>query len=122
MITRFLHAVTVLGRWRPLASIVTGTGRFVRCTKGISSVEFVIVLSLFILFIFGIIGFSAISFAHNNMVNAARETARRLAVADGVDCAGASGCIGADVICISPTSPPVGTCDQCWHNPDGPGR
>ena len=63
-----------------------GAGRLVRCTKGISSVEFVIVLPLFVLFTFGIIGFSAISFAHNNMVNAAREATRRMSVADGVDC------------------------------------
>jgi len=74
----------------------------VRCTKGISSIEFVIVLPLFILFIFGIIGFSAISFAHNNMVNAARESARRLSVVSGVDCAGPSGCIGTSRVCTDP--------------------
>ncbi len=91
MLLRVSRVATVLGRWRPLASIGATAGRLVRCTKGISSVEFVIVLPLFILFTFGIIGFSAISFAHNNMVNAAREAARRLSVADGVDCSGPLG-------------------------------
>lgn len=91
MFMRVSRAATVLGRWRPLASIGNAAGRLLRCSKGISSVEFVIVLPLFILFTFGIIGFSAISFAHNNMVNAAREAARRLSVADGLDCSGPLG-------------------------------
>ncbi len=91
MFSRFSRAVTVLGRSRPLVSMGNAAGRLVGCRKGISSVEFVIVLPLFILFTFGIIGFSAISYAHNNMVNAAREAARRMSVADGVDCSGALG-------------------------------
>ena len=91
MISRILRAVTVLDRWRPLASMRIASSRLLRCTKGISSVEFVIVLPLFVLFTFGIIGFSAISYTHNNMVNAARESVRRMAVADGVDCSGPTG-------------------------------
>ncbi len=59
---------------------------FLACNKGISSIEFALILNLFVLFTFGIIGFSAISYAHNNMVNAARESVRRLAVADGITC------------------------------------
>ncbi len=86
MFSRFSRAVTVLGRSRPLVSMGNAAGRLVGCRKGICSIEFVIVLPLFLLFVFGIIGFSAISYAHNNMVNAARETARRMSVADGVDC------------------------------------
>ena len=91
MFLRVSRAATVIGRWRPLASIGNAAGRLLRCTKGISSVEFVIVLPLFILFTFGIIGFSAISYAHNNMVNAAREATRRMSVADGVTCSGPGG-------------------------------
>ena len=100
MFLRNSRAATAFGRWRPLASIGVAVGRLLRCPKGISSVEFVVVLPLFILFTFGIIGFSAISFAHNNMVNAAREAARRLSVADGVDCSGALGaCDGLSRVC-----------------------
>ena len=100
MFFRFSRAVTVLGRWRPLASMGIAAGRLLRCTKGISSVEFVIVLPLFVVFTFGIIGFSAISYAHNNMVNAAREAARRLSVADGVSCSGPLGvCDGLSRTC-----------------------
>ncbi|NIU04544.1 MAG: pilus assembly protein [Gammaproteobacteria bacterium] len=62
---------------------LAGPGRaFVRCRSGIASVEFVIVLFPMILFLFGIIGFGLVTYTHNNMVNAAREAVRRLAVAE----------------------------------------
>lgn len=100
MFLQFSRAVMVLGRWRPLASMGTATGRLLRCSKGICSIEFVIVLPLFMLFLFGIIGFSAISYLHNNEVNAAREATRRLAVADGVSCSGPLGaCDGLSRTC-----------------------
>ena len=96
-------SVPIKFRPRHLAEIWAAAQRLARCRRGTSSVEFVILQSLFILFLFGIIGFSAISYAHNNMVNAAREAVRRLAVADGVDCTatgGATGpCTGAPLIC-----------------------
>ena len=112
MISRFLRAVTVLDRWRPLASMRIASSRLLRCTKGISSVEFVIVLPLFVLFTFGIIGFSAISYTHNNMVNAARESVRRMAVADGVDCSGPTGtCDGLPRTCGT-TAVLVGTAEE----------
>lgn len=79
--------------------------RFLSCNKGISSVEFVIILPLFILLVFGIIGFSAISYAHNNMVNAAREATRRLSVSDGITCSD-NLCVGVPMICgVSPILP-----------------
>ncbi len=56
--------------------------RFGVCRRGTSSVEFVLVLGPMILFLFGIIGFGLITYAHNNMVNAAREATRRLSVAE----------------------------------------
>ena len=54
--------------------------RFAACRRGTSSVEFVLVLGPMILFLFGLIGFGLITYAHNNMVNAAREATRRLSV------------------------------------------
>lgn len=86
MFVRLMRVGAALGRRRLLVPLGAAARRFARCAGGICSVEFVIVLPLFILFTFGIIGFAAISFAHNNMVNAAREATRRLAVADGVTC------------------------------------
>jgi Flp pilus assembly protein TadG len=58
--------------------------RFAACRRGTSSVEFVLVLGPMILFLFGIIGFGLITYAHSNMVNAAREATRRLSVIDPV--------------------------------------
>ncbi len=58
--------------------------RFAACRRGTSSVEFVLVLGPMILFLFGIIGFGLITYAHNNMVNAAREATRRMSVAEDV--------------------------------------
>ncbi len=56
--------------------------RFARCNKGISSVEFVIVLPILMLFLFGIITFATTLYIQVNMENAAREGARRMAVAE----------------------------------------
>jgi hypothetical protein len=56
--------------------------RFVRCNKGISSVEFVIILPVLMLFLFSIIAFASALYVHVNMENAAREAVRRMAVAE----------------------------------------
>ena len=56
--------------------------RFARCSKGISSVEFAIILPLLMLFLFSIIAFASALYVHVNMENAAREAARRMAVAE----------------------------------------
>jgi len=58
--------------------------RFSACRRGTSSVEFVMVLAPMLLFLFGIIGFGLVTYAHTNMVNAAREATRRLSVAEAV--------------------------------------
>ncbi len=88
MFMPLLRARAALGRRRPLASIGASIGtaldRCLGCRKGTSSVEFVLVLTPMMLFLFGIIGFGLVTYAHNNMVNAAREAARRLSVAEGV--------------------------------------
>ncbi len=75
---------TAFHRWPRRGSIARSCRRFVRCRRGTSSVEFVIVLGPLVLFLFGIIGFGLITYAHNNMVNAAREATRRLSVAEDV--------------------------------------
>ena len=56
--------------------------RFARCSKGISSVEFVIILPVLMLFLFSIIAFASALYVHVNMENAAREAVRRMAVAE----------------------------------------
>jgi len=85
-----------------LAPIWAAVHRLARCSSGIVSVEFVIFLPLLVLFLFGIIGFSMTSYTHTNMVSAAREATRHLAVADGVGCTlgGTTGpCTGASLVC-----------------------
>ncbi len=92
MFMPLLRARAALGRRRPLASIGASIGtalgtaldRCLSCRKGTSSVEFVMVLTPMMLFLFGIIGFGLVTYAHNNMVNAAREATRRLSVAEDV--------------------------------------
>jgi Flp pilus assembly protein TadG len=50
--------------------------------RGAAAVEFALVLPLLIAMLFGIIQFGALFFLHNNMVNAAREAARKMAVGE----------------------------------------
>ena len=56
--------------------------RFARCTDGAAAVEFVIVLPILLLFLFGTITLASALYIHVNMENAAREAARRMAVAE----------------------------------------
>jgi len=56
--------------------------RLQRCTSGISSVEFAIILPVLMMFLFSIIAFGTALYANVNMENAAREAARRMAVAE----------------------------------------
>jgi Flp pilus assembly protein TadG len=88
------------GRIRSIAGLLR---RFAGCRRGTSSVEFVLVLGPMVLFLFGIIGFGLITYAHNNMVNAAREATRRLSVAEDVVVASNTATITNDpVACGSP--------------------
>ena len=79
--------------------------RLARCDKGISSVEFVIILPLLMMFLFSIISFGSVLYIQANMENAAREAVRRLAVADSTECTAAGGltgpCTSATVLCSS---------------------
>jgi Flp pilus assembly protein TadG len=56
--------------------------RLLRCTSGISSVEFAIILPVLMMFLFSIIAFGTALYAQVNMENAAREAVRRMAVAE----------------------------------------
>ena len=51
--------------------------RFARCTNGVSSVEFALILPVLMVFLFGIITFASALYIHVNMENAAREAASR---------------------------------------------
>ena len=53
-----------------------------RGKSGAAAVEFAIVLPIFLMIVFGIIQFGAVLFLHTNMASAAREAARRMAVAE----------------------------------------
>ncbi len=54
----------------------------IRRRDGVSSVEFAIVGPVLLLIMFGTISFGSVLYTHNNMINAAREAARRMAVGD----------------------------------------
>ncbi len=68
------------------SSIWTGILR--RCVKirrkedGSTAMEFALVMPVMLLILFGIIEFGSVLFLHNNMLNAARGAARRMAVAE----------------------------------------
>ncbi len=57
-------------------------GGFTRSEGGASAVEFALVLPLLVAMVGGIIEFGAIFFLQNNMVNVAREEARRVAIGE----------------------------------------
>lgn len=56
-----------------------------RGESGAAAAEFAIILPVFLALLFGIIQFGSVLFLHNNMVNAAREAARRMAVDESFD-------------------------------------
>ncbi len=58
------------------------TRNILRCQGGGPAVEFGIVLPVLLLILMGIYQFGTTLFLHNNMVNAAREAARQLAVGE----------------------------------------
>ncbi len=83
--------------------------------NAISSIEFVIILPVLMLFLFGIITFASTLYIHVNMENAAREAARRMAVAE----APAS---GAPVSCTNVQATTSGTAENyaCTYLADWP--
>lgn len=89
------RAGAALGRRRLLMPLGATARRFARCTSGISSVEFVIVLFPMVLFMFGIIGFGLVFYTYNTMENAAREAVRRMSVAEATYTLGPQSCTSA---------------------------
>ncbi len=91
--------------------------RFARCNQGIASVEFVIIMPVLMLFLFGIITFASALYVHVNMENAAREAARRMAVAE-------APAAGVPVSCTSPqataTAPRTAENYACTYLVDWP--
>ncbi len=59
-----------------------GISSFCQRSNGTSSVEFVLVLPVLALFLFGIIQFGSVLYLQSNMANAAREAARSMSVGE----------------------------------------
>ena len=79
-------------------------GGFARSRRGAAAAEFALVVPVFMLLLFGVTAFASTLFIENNMVNAARESVRQIAVLD-VPFA------GADVQCDSAQAQTVGTAE-----------
>ncbi len=69
-----------------------GVRRFVWSRCGASAAEFALVFPIFMLCLFGITAFASTLFIENNMVNAARESVRQMAVLEAPFTAGAVQC------------------------------
>ena len=82
-----------------------GARRFLASRRAAAASEFALVLPIFMLCVFGITAFASTLFIENNMVNAARESVRQIAVLD-VPFA------GADVQCDSTQAQTVGTAEN----------
>ncbi len=90
------------GSGRPLR--VLAMRRFVRCDRGISAVEFALILPVLMLFLFSIITFASTLYVQVNMENAAREAVRRMAVAE-------APAAGVPVACDNVQATTVGTAE-----------
>ena len=78
-----MHLLAAYGGYRRF--IKKGGGdisSFCQRSNGTAAVEFVIVLPVVVLFLFGIIQFGAVFYLQNNMANAAREAARSYSVGE----------------------------------------
>ena len=69
-------------RRRAAAAAGSGSARFVSGRGGAAASEFALVLPVFILCLFSIVSFASALFMENNMVNAAREAVREMAVTE----------------------------------------
>ena len=79
--------------------------RLLRCNKGISSVEFALILPVLMIFLFSIIAFASTLYVQVNMENAAREAVRYMAV-------GEAPAAGAEVSCSSVQATTTGTAEN----------
>ena len=89
--------------------------RFARCDRGVSAVEFALILPLLMLFLFSIIAFASTLYVQVNMENAAREAVRYMAV-------GEAPAAGAEVSCSSVQATTTGTAENyaCIYLVDWP--
>ncbi len=80
--------------WNLVTHIETAVGvrRFVWSRCGASAAEFALVFPIFMLCLFGITAFASTLFIENNMVNAARESVRQMAVLEAPFTTGAVQC------------------------------
>ena len=79
--------------------------RFARCDRGVSAVEFALILPLLMLFLFSIIAFASTLYVQVNMENAAREAVRYMAV-------GEAPAAGAAVSCSSEAATTLNTAEN----------
>ena len=73
-------------------AIAFASSRFVASRDGAAAGEFVLVLPIFLLCLFGITSFASTLYMENNMVNAAREAVREMAVTEAPFSQGAVTC------------------------------
>jgi len=69
-----------------------GFHHFMRFRRGAAAAEFALVIPIFMLVLFGITAFASTLFIENNMVNAARESVRQMAVLEAPYTPGAVQC------------------------------
>lgn len=80
------------GRGRGADRPAGGARLFAASRRGAAAAEFALVLPVFLLCLFGIIAFATALFIENNMVNAAREAVRQMAVTEAPFTSGAVRC------------------------------
>ena len=78
---------------------------FLRCGRGAAAAEFALVFPVFMLCLFGITAFASTLFLENNMVNAARESVRQMAVLE-------APFSGSPVQCDAPEAQVAGTAEH----------
>ena len=88
MSSGFLTRANLLAAHSGYRRLIKKAGRvissFCRRSDGTSSVEFVFVLPVLVLFLFGIIQFGSVLYLKSNMANAAREAARSMSVGESI--------------------------------------
>jgi len=85
---------------RAAATIVCVSWRFLSARGGAAASEFVLVLPVFILCLFSIVSFASTLFIQNNMVNAAREAVREMAVTEAPFSSGSVTCDSAEAAIV----------------------
>lgn len=92
------------GLWCAVLGRAGDAVRFAVSSRGAAASEFALVLPVFVLCLFSIVAFGSTLFIENNMVNAAREAVREMAVTEAPFAPGA-------VTCDSPQAAVVGSAE-----------